>query len=210
MNILAIDTSSIYLSLAVMKDGKIAGRLHKKAEMMHSSKLIPSIDKVLKKSGLRIKDIDIFAISIGPGSFTGLRIGVTTVKGLAYSLAKKIIAIPTLDVIARNAKSFRGMICPVLDARKNKVYSAIYRSDGKIVKRISRFLLLPLEELKKKSAKYDKIYFLGDMIGSKIWHPRAEVVAELALDEIENKHFVKPEDLEPMYLYSRECDIKGR
>jgi len=210
MNILAIDTSSIYLSLAVMKDGKIAGRFHEKAPMAHSSILVPSIDKVLKKAKLSIRDIDVFAISVGPGSFTGLRIGVTTVKGLAYSLAKKIVTVSTLDVIARNAKSFRGIICPVLDARKNKVYSSIYRSDGKIIKRISRFLLLPLEELKKKLAKYDKIYFLGDMIGSKIWHPRAEVVAGLALDEIKNKRFVKAEDLEPMYLYSRECDIKGK
>lgn len=210
MNILAIDTSSIYLSLAVTKNGKIAGSLHKKAEMAHSSILVPSIDKVLKKAKLKIRNIDVFAISAGPGSFTGLRIGVTTVKGLAYSLKKKIVAVPTLDVIARNAKGFHGIICPVLDARKNKVYSSIYRSRGKIVKRISRFLLLPLEELKKKLDKYDKIYFLGDMIGSKAWHPKAEIVAELALNEIKNKHFVKPEDLEPMYLYSRECDIRGK
>lgn len=210
MIILAIDTSSAYLSLAVMKDGRIAGRFHKKAAMAHSSILIPSIDKVLKKARLKIKGVDVFAISVGPGSFTGLRIGVTTVKGLAYSLKKKIVAVPTLDVIARNAKSFRGIVCPVLDARKNKVYSSIYRSDGKTIKRISQFLLLPLEELKKKLAKYDKIYFLGDMIGSKAWYPKAEIVAELALDEIKNKHFVKPEDLEPMYLYSRECDIKGK
>lgn len=210
MNILAVDTSSVYLGLAVTKNGKIAGYLHKKAEMAHSSILVPSIDKVLKKAKIKIGNIDVFAISAGPGSFTGLRIGVTTVKGLAYSLKKKIVAVPTLDVIARNAKGFHGIICPVLDARKNKVYSSIYRSRGKIVKRISQFLLLPLEELKKKLDKYDKIYFLGDMIGSKAWYPRAEIVAELALNEIKNKHFVKPEDLEPMYLYSRECDIRGK
>ncbi|MCX5686572.1 MAG: tRNA (adenosine(37)-N6)-threonylcarbamoyltransferase complex dimerization subunit type 1 TsaB [Candidatus Omnitrophica bacterium] len=210
MNILAIDTSSAYLSLAVMKDGRIAGRFHRKAAMKHSSILVPSIDKVLKKARLGIKDVDVFAISVGPGSFTGLRIGVTTVKGLAYSLAKKIVAVPTLDVIANNVKNFHGIICPVLDARKNKVYSSIYRSRGKIIKRISRFLLLPPEELKKKLAKYDKIFFLGDITGSKAWFPLAEIVAELALNEIKNKHFVKPEDLEPMYLYSRECDIKGK
>ncbi|MFA6142873.1 MAG: tRNA (adenosine(37)-N6)-threonylcarbamoyltransferase complex dimerization subunit type 1 TsaB [Candidatus Omnitrophota bacterium] len=209
MNILAIDTSSVYLSLAVMKNGKIVGRLHKKAEMAHSSILVPSIDKVLKRARLGIKDIDVFAVSIGPGSFTGLRIGVTTVKGLAYSLNKEIVAVPTLDVIARNVKKFRGIICPVLDARKNKVYSCIYRSDGKDVKKISPYMLLPLEELNKKLAVYDKIYYLGDMIGDKSWHPKAEIVAELALSEINNKRFVKPEDLEPMYMYSRECDIKG-
>jgi len=210
MNILAVDTSSVYLSLAVMKNGKIVSRLHKKAAMAHSSILVPSIDKVLKAARLNIKDIDVFAISVGPGSFTGLRIGVTTVKGLAYSLDKKITAIPTLDVIARNAKKFQGIICPILDARKGKVYSCLYRSDGKYVKKISPYLLMTMGELKAKLAKYDKIYYLGDMIGSKNWFPKAEIVAELALEEIKRKHFVSPEGLEPMYLYSRECDIKGR
>lgn len=209
MNILAIDTSSAYLSLAVMSSGKIISRLHKKAAMMHSSILIPSIDKVLKAVRSNIEDIDVFAVSVGPGSFTGLRIGVTTIKGLAYSLNKKIVAIPTLDVIARNAKKFHGIICPILDARKNKIYSCIYKSDGKGIKKISSYMLLPMEELKGKLAEYDKIYYLGDILGSKNWYPKAEIVAELALEEIRKKHFVSPEGLEPMYLYSRECDIKG-
>lgn len=209
MTILAIDTSTEYLSLAVMEDGKITGRIHKKAAMRHSSMLVPTIDKILKKAKLRIKDVDVFAISIGPGSFTGLRIGAVTIKGLSYSLGKKIVAIPTLDIIARNAKKFRGMICPVLDARKGKVYACIYKSDGNRIKKISRYLLMPLEDLKKRLKTYDKICFLGDIIGSKSWHPRAEVAAELALTEIEKKNFVKPENLEPMYIYSRECDVKG-
>jgi len=210
MNILAIDTSTEYLSLAVMKNGKISSRIHKKAAMAHSSILVPSIDKILKKSKLKIKDIDCFAISVGPGSFAGLRIGVTTVKALAYSLNKKIVAVPTLDVIAWNAKNFQGIICPVLDARKNKVYSCIYKSDGHKIKRISRYMLLLMEELEKKLKLYDKIYRLGDMVEGKKWHPKAEVLARLAVDEIKMKKFVKPEDLEPMYIYSRECDIKGK
>jgi len=210
MNILAIDTSTEFLSLAVMKNGKIASRIHKKAAMAHSRILVPTIDKALKKAGLKIKDIDVFAISAGPGSFTGLRIGVTVVKGLAYALGKKIVAVPTLDVIAANVKNFRGVICPILDARKNKVYACIYKSDGKVIKKVSKYLLLPMEELKKKLASYDKIYLLGDMVEGKLWHPRAEKLAGLALNEIKNKKFVRPEDLEPLYMYSRECDILGR
>ena len=70
-------------------------------------------------------------------------------------------------------------------------------------------MLLPLEELKDKLKKYDKIYFLGDMIGDVKWHPKAEIVATLALEEIKKKRFVRPEDLEPMYIYSKECDITG-
>lgn len=210
MNLLAIDTSTDYLSLAVAKDGRIAGRFHRKSAMRHSTLLIPTIDRLLKKAGIKIKEIDCFAISIGPGSFTGLRIGAVTVKALAYSLKKPVVAIPTLDAIALNAKSFKGVICPVLDARKNKVYACIYKSDGRNIKKISRYLLLPLEELKKKLTKYDKIYFLGDIMGSKIWHPKPEIVAALALEEFNKKNFVKPEDLEPLYIYSNECDIKGR
>jgi len=210
MTLLAIDTSTDCLSLAVTRDGKVVARFHRKSRMRHSSLLVPMIDKVLKKARLPLKAIDYFAISIGPGSFTGLRIGVTTVKGLAYALDKPIVAVPTLDVIANNVKGFSGIICPVLDARKNKVYACLYRSDGKNIKRVSPFLLLPMEELKKKLEKYDKIYFLGDVIGDRSFYPKAEVVARLASEYIRKKRFVTAEALEPMYLYSKECDITGK
>lgn len=210
MIILAIDTSTDYLSLAVMRDGKIVARFHRRAHMRHSSLLVPMIAKLLKRSKLRARDIDSFAISAGPGSFTGLRIGVTTVKGLAYSLKKPIVAVPTLDVIARNVKGFKGTICPVLDARKNKVYACFYSSDGKNVRRISKHLLITAKELMEKATRYDKIFFLGDAAPGKFdWHPRAEIVARIGAGYYEDKKFTTVEDLEPLYLYSRECDIKG-
>ena len=209
---MAIDTSTDYLSLAVLDNGKVLAKFHQKTSMRHSILLVPTIDKMLKRARLKVKDIDCFAISIGPGSFTGLRIGVTVIKGLAYALKKPVVAVPTLDVIAWNAQNFKGMICPVLDARKNKVYACIYRSDENAVKKISKYLLLPLEELLKKIRKYDKVIFLGDTKDNnfkKDWHPKAEVVARLALEDFKKKRFVKPEELEPLYLYSKECDIKG-
>lgn len=217
MTILAIDTSTDYLSLAMMRDAKIIARFHRRSHMRHSSLLVPMIDRLFKRSRMRSKDMDCFAISIGPGSFTGLRIGVATVKGLAYALDKAIITVPTLDVIAQNAKTFKGVICPVLDARKNKVYACLYRSDGKEIKRISKYLLLPVKELMEKTAGYDKIFFLGDALhmvgkddaGKADWHPRADIVARLAMEYIRKKKFTSAEALEPMYLYSRECDIKG-
>jgi tRNA threonylcarbamoyl adenosine modification protein YeaZ len=215
MKLLAIDTSTDYLSLAILKDDKVLAKFHKKAKMRHSILLMPMIDKLLKKAKLKIKDIDCFAISVGPGSFTGLRIGVTVVKGLAYALKRPVIAIPTLDVIAMNAKSFTGIICPVLDARKSKAYSCIYKFDGKIIKKISKYLLLPLDDLLKKIEKYDKVLFLGDttlctFTGAGGWHPRAEIVGRLAMEYFRRKRFVKAQDLEPMYIYSKECDITGR
>jgi tRNA threonylcarbamoyladenosine biosynthesis protein TsaB len=226
MIILAIDTSTDYLSLAILKDGRVIAKSHKRAHRRHSILLVPAIEKLIKKAKLNIGKIDCFAVSIGPGSFTGLRIGVTVVKGLAYALKKRIVAVPTFDVIADNAKSFKGVICPVLDARKNKVYACLYKSDGKTIKKISNYLLLPLEELMKKISKYDKVLFLGDLIPGpgpginsgprprnwfgKDWHPKAETVARLGAEYYKEKKFVKAEDLEPLYLYSHECDITGK
>jgi len=217
MIILAIDTSTDYLSLAILKAGRILAKFHEKADRKHSMLLVPTIDKLVKKAKLNIGKIDCFAISVGPGSFTGLRIGITVVKGLAYALEKKIVAVPTLDVIADNAKDFKGIICPVLDARKNKVYACLYKSDGKTVKKISRYLLLPVDELLKKISKYDNVIFLGDFtmagpvkINVRDWHPRAEIVAQLALEIFKKKKFVEAQDLEPLYLYSHACDITGK
>ena len=216
MKILAIDTSTEYMSIAVTDGKRVIVKFHKKTPMSHSRLLMPMIDKTLKKARVRLSGIGCFAIGIGPGSFTGLRIGVATVKGLAFSTGKPIVAVPTLDVIAHNVKGFRGIICPVLDARKNKVYSCLYKSDGKSIKRISRYLLLPLAELLGKTQKYDNLLFLGDaayLVGDGYkklsWHPRAEIVAALGMEAFKKKRFVSAEDLEPMYLYSKECDIKG-
>lgn len=215
MIILAIDTSTDYLSLAIMRDGKIAGRFHRKCAMRHSSALVPMMDRLLKKARLRINDIDGFVLSIGPGSFTGLRIGAVTVKGLAYALKKSVVTVPTLDIIARNVKNFNGIICPVLDARKNKVYACLYKSYGKSIKRISKYLLLPASELLKKISKYDRVVLLGDMddfntFRNKPWHPKAEEAALIGTKSFRRMKFVKPEDIEPLYLYSRECDITGK
>jgi len=227
MRILAIDTSTDYLSIAILKDGSIAGRFHKMSAMRHSSMLVPMIDRLLKKAETKIDDIDCFVISAGPGSFTGLRIGVTTIKAMAYALKKPVVAIPTLDIIAANIKNFTGIICPVLDARKGKVYSAIYKSDGKNTRRISKYLLLPAADLLKKVSRYDNIIFTGDAVdlgpsaapirrgfrikfASQIWHPRAEIAARMAIEHMKKKKFTTPEDLEPLYLYSKECDITGK
>ncbi len=145
---LAIDTSTDYLSLALMRDGKVIARFHRRSHMRHSTLLVPMIVKLLKNARTNLKNINCFCISVGPGSFTGLRIGVATVKGLAYALKKPVVTVPTLDAIAYNVKNFKGIVCPVLDARKNKIYACLYRSDGKNMKKISKYFLIPAEELK--------------------------------------------------------------
>ncbi|OGW84825.1 MAG: tRNA (adenosine(37)-N6)-threonylcarbamoyltransferase complex dimerization subunit type 1 TsaB [Omnitrophica bacterium RIFCSPLOWO2_01_FULL_45_10] len=210
MKLLAIDTSTDYLSIAILDGEGTIERVHRKAERSHSSLLIPTIDRLLKKARLKLKDIDGFCISIGPGSFTGLRIGVVTLKGLAYALKKRIVAVPTLDVIAHNIKNFNGIICPVLDAKKGKVYACLYRSGDEGIKRISKYLLLPVSELSEKlKGIKEKIVLLGDAVGGD-WHPRAEILGRIGLEYFKKRKFTAPEDLEPLYLYSRECDVTGR
>ncbi|MCM8790965.1 MAG: tRNA (adenosine(37)-N6)-threonylcarbamoyltransferase complex dimerization subunit type 1 TsaB [Candidatus Omnitrophica bacterium] len=222
MKMLAIDTSTDYLSVAVMDGERVASRIHRKAPRSHSSLLMPAIDSALKKARLKIFDIGGFAVSVGPGSFTGLRIGVATVKGLAFAMKKRVVAVPTMDVIAAASVGIHGIICIVLDARKDKVYACIYCSDGKRVKRLSRYLLLPLKELLEGLKKYKDVKFIGDFAeraASKLpcsivpvssWHPKPEVVGRLGLERFRKKRFVKVENLEPLYLYSRECDITGK
>ena len=224
MRILAIDTSTRYLSVAAATEDGTLASFHRDAHMTHSSRLIPVIDAVLRKAKVRPGDLDGLALSIGPGSFTGLRIGVTTVKGLAFALRIPVVAVPTLDVIARNAQGFVGTIVPVIDAKKKKVYAALYASDGKDIKRVSKYLLLSAEELAAKVK--GRALFLGDgadlymaelgkrpaacEFGPKNWFPRASVVAELAIVRFRKKELEDAFDLTPLYLYSKECDIKGR
>ena len=110
MRILFLDTSSKYLSLAVAQDYKILSRMQRLLDRKHSTHLVFLIDKVLKKAKLPLKKIDGFCVSKGPGSFTGLRIGITTIKALAYVLRKPVVAIPSLDILAQNVHPVRNKI----------------------------------------------------------------------------------------------------
>jgi len=222
MKLLAIDTSTDYLSVAVMDGAKAIARVHRMVPRSHSSLLMPTIDAMLRKAKLKLKDIDGFCVSIGPGSFTGLRIGVATVKGLAFCTKKPIVTVPTLDVIAANAVTSRGIVCVVLDARKNKVYACIYRTDGTKARKVSAILLTGADTLLEKLKGYDTVSLVGDYAerlaamasGMKIatarWHPRPDVVGRLGCEAFKKEKFVSPEKLEPSYIYSKECDIKGR
>ena len=165
MIILAIDTSTRFLSVAVADGDRALSSYHREAHMRHSSRLIPTIEACLKRARLKLKDVDGFAVSIGPGSFTGLRIGVTTVKALAFSLKRPVAAVPTLDAIAEGAKRFKGVISPVIDAKKRKVYSCFYESDGKRIKRLTKYLLIEPDRLAKMTERFGNVLRLGDGVG---------------------------------------------
>ena len=221
MKILAIDTSTDYLSVAITDGNRTLARFHRKVGRRHSDLLVPTIKSLVKRCGMRPEDLSALFVGVGPGSFTGLRIGVATIKAMAYALRIPIVAVGSLDAIAGNASGHKGLVSPVLDARKNKVYACLYRSDGKAVRRISRYLLLTAGELAKKVAGRE-VLFLGDGVDIlkaagiaacevlKYWQPKAETVARLGMEDLKKNRFKTAEELEPLFLYSKECDITGR
>lgn len=221
MNILGIDTSSKFLCLAVSKNQKILANTRKKLGRKHLALLIPSVEAILKKSGIPKTKIDIVGIGLGPGSFTGLRISLSLVKALAFALGKKISAIPSLDVIAKNAR-VDGDISVILDARRGNVYTAFYRNKAEALKRTSAYLLLDFNTWLSRINK--KTYVLGDglsvygqsirlnpnitVMPDKFCYPDAKSLNLLVYEKIKKSG---PDDLDkvfPLYLYPKECQIK--
>ena len=131
--ILAIDTSALTASCAVLNEATVLGSVSFTCGLNHSQTIMPMVDFLLKCIGFEPKDIDIFACANGPGSFTGLRIGIGTVKGLAFGAGKKTVGVSTLKALAYNVPETDYLISPIMDARRNQVYNALYRyKNGKI------------------------------------------------------------------------------
>ncbi len=226
MRILAFDTSSKYFSLAIARDDTILVKLRKPLGVRLSRLIMPAIELALKKSGTTLKQIDYFAVGLGPGSFTGLRVGLSVIKGFAFSLGKPIAGVVSLDALARQADKFEGLVCPIIDAKRALVYAALYRAGGNLRRR-SQYLLISIENLLKKIGKKQKVFFLGDGVSlyrgeitkilgdsaifadESIWYPKPENLIFLAREKIKNKQFDNYDKIVPLYLYSKECQIKG-
>lgn len=128
MLILAVDTSTTSGSIALTDDCELVAEMSEPVVEAHAKWLMRAIDELFSAIEPTIEDVDLFAIGVGPGSFTGLRIGVSTVKGLAWSLDKPVVGVSTLRALAMNITEVGALICPVLDARKKELYAALYRS----------------------------------------------------------------------------------
>lgn len=163
MKILSIDSSSKVATAAIVnEDGLIAEyTLNNKAE--HSILIMEMIDNLLKSSNLTINDIDGFAVSKGPGSFTGLRIGMATIKGLSLGSNKPYISISTLDALAYSLLNFDGIICPIMDALRDSVYTGLYKNNNGVLETLLEPSALDLEELVTLlKDKNEKVIFTGD------------------------------------------------
>ena len=157
MIILGMDTCSANAAVAVMNDKKLIGEFVISNDRTHSQVIMPLVDDMLKKCGLDISDIDVFAVSVGPGSFTGLRIGMATVKTLAQFCKKPIIGVSSLDSLYENCALFDGIVCPIIDARHGEVYNALYK-DGK---RITDYRVVSVDWLIEQ-LNGQKVCFCGD------------------------------------------------
>ncbi|WP_341300653.1 tRNA (adenosine(37)-N6)-threonylcarbamoyltransferase complex dimerization subunit type 1 TsaB [Lysinibacillus sp. FSL H8-0500] len=124
---LGIETANTPLSIAVVRDGKMVAEMVQNIKLTHSAGAMPAIEEVLTRVGLKPSDLDAIAVSEGPGSYTGVRIGVTLAKTLAWTLQKPLVGISSLKVLAANAALYNGLICPIFDARRGNVYTAIYQ-----------------------------------------------------------------------------------
>lgn len=146
MLILAIDTSANTATCALLRDGRMLALYTENGLLTHSETMLPMVENMLAKAAVNIGDIDAFAVSEGPGSFTGVRIGVSLIKGLAFGTGKPCIGVSTLAALAKNLDGYDGYVVPVMDARRNQVYTAVFK-DGA---RLTKDMLLPLDELKAR------------------------------------------------------------
>ena len=130
MLILALESSAKAASVALMEDESLIAQYSQCCGLTHSRTLLPMVEDMLKNTEKKIADVDLIAVAHGPGSFTGIRIGVSTVKGLAWASDKKCVGVSTLEAMAWHGVSAGGLICPVMDARRSQVYNALFETDG--------------------------------------------------------------------------------
>ena len=162
MKILAIDTSSQAASCALLEDERPIGLFYIDAKLTHSQTILPMVENMLSATQQKLSDVDLFAVSNGPGSFTGLRIGTAAVKGMAHALNKPCVGLSTLEGLAYNMVGHSGIVCAVMDARCNQVYTALFDLDDGM-RRITEDLAIPLEELHEILKKQEKnIVLVGD------------------------------------------------
>ena len=174
MKILGLDSSGIVASVAIVEDDVLIAEYTVNYKKTHSQTLLPMLDEIAKMTELDLNSIDAIAVAAGPGSFTGLRIGAATAKGLGLALKKPLIAIPTVEGLAYNLYDIPGLICPIMDARRKQVYTGIYRFTDHQLKVVEDQMAVSMETVIEKLNQYgEAVTFLGD--GVPVFH---ELIAE--------------------------------
>ena len=164
MIILAFDSTAKSASVAVCDGERVLGKFDVDNGLTHSELLLPMAESLLRKLKLSISDVDLLTCTVGPGSFTGVRIGTALVKGLALGRSIPTVSVSTLEALAENLSGIEGIIVPVMDARRAQVYTAIFKSDKNGISRLSEDMAISIDELANRLSEYsDKsIYLVGD------------------------------------------------
>ena len=217
MKLLAIDTTGQTASVAVLEDDTLLAEYTINYHMTHSQTIMPMIEQICNMIKLNKNEIDYIACSCGPGSFTGLRIGAATAKGLALGLDISVVAVPTLDALAYNIFDTSAVICPIMDARRQQVYTAFYQWNEGEFCRITEYDALPIQSVIEKAKDYQKkVVFLGDgvVVHKELLLPqknfvlspihsnlqRASSMGALAMKQIAKGDVIKSSELELIYL----------
>jgi tRNA threonylcarbamoyladenosine biosynthesis protein TsaB len=231
MKILAIETSTMLGGIAIMDESLLIAESRLNVKSTHSERLMTEIEHCLKQSGVKISDIDVFAVATGPGSFTGLRIGLSTVKGFSYATGKQIVSVPTLEALAWNFPYSRYPVCTMLDARKKEVYAALFKWEGENLIRLTNETSAKPEEFARDALRVthdDKFIFAGEgavlyrdkiieAMGEKAIFaspektvPSPANVAILGLKKAKAGEFSEPVSLIPMYIRKSEAEVKWK
>lgn len=216
MNILALDSSATVASVALCRDERLLAEYTLNNGNTHSETLLPMVEAMLRHFGITPAEIDLFAVSNGPGSFTGVRIGAATLKGLAFGSDKPCVGVSTLEALAENLVFRSGLICPVMNARRSQVYTALFRSDGHSITRLMEDSALSIEELDAYlSTLGEEVSFCGDgyqltldalrrtafrPVPHRLQLQSAYSVAQAALRRFSRKEFVRDDALGVTYL----------
>jgi tRNA threonylcarbamoyladenosine biosynthesis protein TsaB len=228
MKILAIETSTYSGSIAILEDYKILGEYYFDVGPAHTEKLVPSVDWLLKQLNVKKSDLNAIAVSLGPGSFTSLRVGISTAKGISYSLGIPLVGVSSLMALAMNVAFAPYDICSVIDARKGEVFTALFRSYDGVLERLTEDMVVSpdklLEIIKEKTIFAGEGALLykdfledklrGDILFSPINmnFPRASSVALSEIGKIkedrDNKYVLSETmNLAPQYLRKSEAEI---
>jgi tRNA threonylcarbamoyladenosine biosynthesis protein TsaB len=226
MLVLGIETSSRHGGVAIIGEDRVLCEAVLSVEVTHSERLLPAVDRALDEAGITLEGLGGIAVSIGPGSFTGLRIGLSTAKGLAYATGLPLVGVPTLEAMAWTLPAARWQVCPVLDARKQEVYAALFRHEPEGLRRLMDDAAMAPEDLCRLIR--NPTLFLGDgvdaygalfreRLGERVLLPplasrgaRPACVAELGRRRLLRGERDAPDTLVPRYLRPSEAELRRR
>jgi len=225
MRILGIDTATACGGIGLIDDDAVVAEYTFHRDETPSAQLVPAIETLLEEARLDLKEIDGMAVSAGPGSFTGLRVGLSAVKGLALAIERPVAGVPTLDALAAQLPITPSLICPIVDARKGEVYAALYKQGGNgKVEQLTPYQVLPpsrlLEELPPQETVFvgDGVEVYGELIVERLadkalFAPphlrclRGATVAKLGLQRLAHKEGDDVSSLTPIYVRPSDAEI---